>query len=263
MEKPKVALVLSTGGARGISFIGVIEELLRQGFEISSIAGCSIGALIGAAYATNSFDTCKEVLCSFNKRKMMSLIDLSFANKGIMKGERIMKVLKTYIPDVNIEDLPIPFTAVATDIIREKEVVLDSGSIHNAIRASISMPGVFCPAHYKDMLLVDGGLTNPLPLDRVKRMHRDIVLGAIAGGPDIDSVNNKLSASAILTKASTMMIQKIIGASIEKFQPEIVINIPGSRYSVMQFNKAAEIIELGRETARLEIEKYKLSLRNE
>lgn len=262
MEKPKIALVLSTGGARGISFIGVIEELLKQGFEISSIAGCSIGALIGAAYATNCLDACKGVLCSFNKRKMMSLIDLSFANKGIMKGERIMKILKRYIPDVNIEDLPIPFTAVATDIIREKEVVLDRGSIHSAIRASISMPGVFCPASYKDMLLVDGGLTNPLPLDRVKRTQGDIVVGAIAGGSDINSMKNKLSTTTILTKSSTLMIQKIIGASIEKYRPEIVINIPGSRYSVMQFNKAAEIIELGRETARQEIEKYKLSLRH-
>ncbi|MDH6357562.1 patatin-like phospholipase family protein [Parabacteroides sp. PF5-9] len=251
-KSKKVALALSTGGARGLSFIGVIEELETQGFEISSIAGCSIGALIGAAYATGRLAICKQVLCGLTRGKLLSLVDLSLRrNGGLIKGVRIMDLLERHIPPAQIEDLPIPFTVVATDITHGQEYLFDKGDLHEAIRASIAMPGVFEPVHRENRVLIDGGLINPLPLDRVKRGENDLLFGVIAGASD--TKNNRSateSIRSILTKSSTLMVQRLISYSVEKQQPDLVIPVPGSRYGVMQFDKAAQIIELGRETAR-------------
>lgn len=257
MGKVKVALALSTGGARGIAFIGVIEELQRQGYEITSVSGCSMGALIGAAYAADKMEECKKVLCALNKKKLLSLSDFSFSKKGFLKGNRIMKVLASIIPDVNIEDLRIPFSAVATDIINGKEVLFNSGSLHEAIRASISLPFIFQPAKHKDILLTDGGLINPLPLDRVTRTDNDILVGVVASASDDNNRINigmrKINLISMLMTASTLMIQNNIKTCIEKSNPDMIISIPGTKYSVMHFNKAKEIIEIGREAAKLSL----------
>ena len=145
MDKQKVALVLSMGGARGIAHIGVIEELLRHNFEITSIAGSSMGAMVGAMYASGKMEECKEWLYSWDKRKMWELADLTLSRDGLVKGDRFIKELKQIIPDMNIEDLPVPYVAMATDIVRDQEVRFDRGSLHEAIRASISIPMLFRP----------------------------------------------------------------------------------------------------------------------
>ena len=126
MDKQKVALVLSMGGARGIAHIGVIEELLRHNFEITSIAGSSMGAMVGAMYASGKMEECKEWLYSWDKRKMWELADLTLSRDGLVKGDRFIKELKQIIPDMNIEDLPVPYVAMATDIVRDQEVRFDS-----------------------------------------------------------------------------------------------------------------------------------------
>ena len=143
--KKKVALVLSMGGARGIAHIGVIEELLKQGFEITSIAGSSMGALVGAMYASGQMEVCKEWLYSWDKHKMWQLADISLSREGLVKGNRFIKELKEKIPDMNIENLPIPYVALATDIAHRKEVAFDKGNLHDAVRASISIPLLFYP----------------------------------------------------------------------------------------------------------------------
>lgn len=128
MDKQKVALVLSMGGARGIAHIGVIEELLRHNFEITSIAGSSMGAMVGAMYASGKMEECKEWLYSWDKRKMWELADITLSRDGLVKGDRFIKELKQIIPDMNIEDLPVPYVAMATDIVRDQEVRFDRGA---------------------------------------------------------------------------------------------------------------------------------------
>ena len=122
MEKQKISLVLSMGGARGIAHIGVIETLLEYGYEIASIVGSSMGAMVGAMYATGRMAECKEWLCSWDKRKMFQLADLTLSRDGLVKGDRFIRELKQIVPDVPIESLPLPYAALATDILSEQEV---------------------------------------------------------------------------------------------------------------------------------------------
>lgn len=257
MNKPKVALVLSTGAARGIAHIGVIEELERQGYEISSIAGCSMGALIGAAYAAGRLQACKELLCSLNNRKVMGLVDFTLSAEGLLKGNRIMKKLSTILPDVNIEDLPIPYTAVATNVLTDREVVFDRGSLHDAIRASISLPMLFVPVKKQDMVLIDGGITNPLPLSQVRRHDGDLLVVSVACEPKEEQKDRciRYNKFSLLAESSTMMVQRLIQYSITQYKPDIVVRVPTRKYSLLQLGKAALLIEEGAQAARKEIVK--------
>lgn len=146
MDKQKVALVLSMGGARGIAHIGVIEELIAHGYEITSIAGTSMGAIVGAMYATGKLEECKQWICGWDRKKMFYFADVKLNREGMVKGNRFMQELRQIVPDVSIESLPLPYTALATDIINECEVVFESGNLFDAIRASISIPMVFHPS---------------------------------------------------------------------------------------------------------------------
>ncbi len=172
----KVALVLSGGGARGIAHIGVIEELEKQGFEINAIAGTSMGALVGGIYAAGKLQECKEWICALDKFEMFKLIDFTLSSQGFIKGDRVFNKMKEFIPDINIEDLKIHYTATATDIISYKEVVFEKGSIYDAIRASIAIPTVLTPVKTGSHLLVDGGIINPVPITHVKRTKDDILI---------------------------------------------------------------------------------------
>ncbi len=136
--KQKVSLVLSGGGARGMAHIGVIEELEKQGYEIASLAGTSMGALVGGVYAVGKIDELKNWLYSLDKRKTFSLIDFTFSKQGFVKGDKVFQKMKDFVPDINIEDLKIPYLAVASDILRKKEVVFTSGPLLDAIRASVA-----------------------------------------------------------------------------------------------------------------------------
>lgn len=171
-----VALVLSGGGARGIAHIGVIDELVKSGFTITSVAGASMGAVVGGLYAKGTLPGFTEWLLSFNKMDVIKFMDLTIGHGGLIKGEKIMKVLEEFIGDVTIEELKIPFSCVAADLIGHKEIAFHTGSLLLAIRASSSIPTVFLPVIYDGMMLVDGGVLNPLPLDQVKRTEGDILI---------------------------------------------------------------------------------------
>ena len=159
-----VRLVLGSGGARGLAHIGVIRELERQDFEITEIVGCSMGALVGGFHCAGKLDAYEDWVCNLSEWDVLRFLDISLTNRdGLMKGDLIIDTLRELVGDVNIEDLPIPFTAVATDIVNRQEVWLDSGKLFDAIRASIAVPGVFTPKKINGRLLVDGGLLNPLP----------------------------------------------------------------------------------------------------
>ena len=139
MANKSVALVLSGGGARGLAHIGAIESLERHGYEITSVAGCSMGALIGGMFAAGKLPEVKDWMFALDRRKILSLVDFSFSLTHLVKGVKVIDALKEIVPDVNIEDLPIPYTAVATDWNSGKEIVFDRGSLYEAIRANTAL----------------------------------------------------------------------------------------------------------------------------
>ena len=182
--KRDVALVLSSGGARGLAHIGAIEELLNEGYHITSIAGCSMGALIGGVYAAGKLEDFREWMKTIDRKKMLELTDFSFSLNHLVKGSRIIEAIMEFVPDVPIEELPIPYCAVATDWISGKEVVFRKGSLFEAIRASISLPTFYEPVRRDGMILIDGGVTNPIPLNRVERHEGDLLVGIDVSGHD-------------------------------------------------------------------------------
>lgn len=213
MKKRRVALVLAGGGARGVAHIGAIEELERQGFEISAVAGTSMGALVGGVYASGYLEPFKEWMRALDKYKVFSLVDFALSTEGLVKGDRVMEAMKELVPDVQIERMPVPFAAVAADLLTGDEVVLDSGGLYDAIRASISIPSVFRPVHRDGRVLVDGGTVNPLPLNRVRREEGDLLVAvdvsARFGADSVRRANASLNYYKVLIASSQIMQQRI------------------------------------------------------
>ncbi|WP_424688119.1 patatin-like phospholipase family protein [Halarcobacter ebronensis] len=163
-NKKSVSLVLGSGGARGYAHIGVIETLLSKNYEIKSISGTSMGALIGGLYACGKLEEFKQWVLTIDPLEILKLLDLSFSKTGLIKGEKIFEKIEELIGDICIEDLDISFTAVASDIIKQKEVWIQKGKLIDAIRASIAIPTMFTPKKIGADFLVDGGILNPLPV---------------------------------------------------------------------------------------------------
>ena len=171
-----VTLVLSGGGARGIAHIGVIEELEKRGYEIVSVAGTSMGALVGGVYADGAIVPFRDWMLTLDRRKVLSLVDFTLSRQGMIKGDRVFNKMKDFIPDTLIENLRIPYAAVAVDLINKKEVVFTEGSLFDAIRASVSIPSVLTPVKTKNGLLVDGGVMNNIPINHAKRIPGDMLV---------------------------------------------------------------------------------------
>lgn len=273
--KKKIALVLSGGGARGLAHIGAIETLESHGYEITSIAGCSMGALIGGMYAAGKLPEVKDWVLALDRRKVLFLVDFSLSLTHLVKGDRVMEALKEIVPDVNIEDLPIPYTAVATDWNSGKEVVFDHGSLYDAIRASISIPLFLNPVRREDMLLVDGGLVNSLPLNRVVRHSGDLLFGINVSTHDYQGellmqqfVERKLLSKSmpaavmnrimkhfegininyvtLLMRTIAIMLEQNTRQQILISRPDLVVQVPMKRYGVFDFDKAAAILQIGK-----------------
>lgn len=273
--KKKIALVLSGGGARGLAHIGAIETLESHGYEITSIAGCSMGALIGGMYAAGKLPEVKDWVLALDRRKVLSLVDFSLSLTHLVKGDRVMEALKEIVPDVNIEALPIPYTAVATDWNSGKEVVFDHGSLYDAIRASISIPLFLNPVRREDMLLVDGGLVNSLPLNRVVRHSGDLLFGINVSTHDYQGellmqqfVERKLLSKSmpaavmnrimkhfegininyvtLLMRTIAIMLEQNTRQQILISRPDLVVQVPMKRYGVFDFDKAAAILQIGK-----------------
>ncbi len=292
-RKPKIALVLGSGGARGLAHIGVIEELLSRGYDITSVAGTSMGALVGGIYAAGKLPDFKKWVLGIDKFRMFQLLDFSFRLDGMVKGQRIISTLKEMVPDLSIEALPIPFAAISTDMAAEREVVFDRGSLFDAIRASISLPAFFRPVHKSDMVLMDGGILNPLPINRVSRRRGDKVFAVDVNVPDDEKplpVRRKVQAEddddstfvewlkrtfrpdnsadtkeepslyspygGSLLQASDMMIERISRLTVELYKPRLLIEVPAAAYGILEFYRAPEIMELGRAAAAQALDRY-------
>lgn len=171
----KVALVLGSGGARGYAHIGVIEELTARGYEINCIAGCSMGAVVGGIYAAGKLEEYREWIESLDYFDMLRLVDPSFS-LGAIRGEKIFGRIRDMLGSINIEDLPIPFTAVAADLTNQQEIWFQEGNLELAMRASAAIPSLFTPVMQGNRMLVDGGILNPLPIVPVVSSHSDIII---------------------------------------------------------------------------------------
>ena len=285
-----VALVLSSGGARGIAHIGAIEEIEKQGYNITSIAGTSMGALVGGVYATGKLPEYKKWLSSLDKLDVFKMVDFTFSTSGLVKGDKIFKEMRKVVPETNIEDLKIPFTAVATDIINKKEVIFTEGDLFEAIRASISIPSVFTPLQINDSLLIDGGVLNPLPVNRIKRSDNDIlvVVNVNAFIPDnktkttepTEKKNGLMSSEIfkglqkklaeiipknkkeklgyfnLITETIGLMIYQISTLTLQNHQPDVVINISRRACGNYDFYRAEELIEIGRNATIKGLEEF-------
>jgi NTE family protein len=175
-QKIKIGLALGSGSARGLAHIGVIKALVEEGIQIDYMAGTSIGALIGAVYAGGGLDRLEEFMHTVDWRMIASYCDFVFPRVGLLQGEKINRFIDRFLPVKTFEETDIPFTAVATDLITGEEVLLKKGDLVQAVRASISLPGIFQPVKFNGSYLVDGGLVNPVPANIVKAMGADFVL---------------------------------------------------------------------------------------
>lgn len=200
MDTKNVALVLSSGGPRGWAYIGAIEELLQRGYKITSVAGTSIGSLVGGIYAAGKLDEVKEWLFSLDAWKVFSLMDISISKNHLLKGDKVIDAIKEIVPDINIEDLNIPYRAIAADLFTGEEVVFDKGPLFDAIRASISIPSLFRPVKYGYRTLVDGGIVNTMPIDKAIRVEEDILVAFDVNDIDIDAIRQVLVEEARMTE---------------------------------------------------------------
>jgi NTE family protein len=171
----RVALVLGSGGARGYAHIGVIEELEARGYDIACIAGCSMGAVVGGIYAAGKLKEYRDWTQSLDYLDVLRLLDVSF-RLGAIRGEKVFGKIREIVGEINIEDLSIPFTAVATDLTNQQEIWFQEGCLHQAMRASAAIPSLFTPVIQGKRMLVDGGLINPLPIVPVVSSHCDLII---------------------------------------------------------------------------------------
>jgi len=264
MEKKDVALVLASGGAKGFAHIGVIKALKERGYNITSIAGTSMGALIGGMYATGEWEKAKEWFFDLDKQKIWSLLDFTWSISSFVKGDKLIETMKEVVPDKMIEDLDIPFCAVSTDLKTGKEVVFREGSLYNAIRASISLPVIFTQVETEDQVLVDGGLVNGLPLNRIQRKPGDLLVAINLDDyewctpeenkptgrfPKVRSKINALSNNHfnMLRRSLTISIRQNIELSLKLTPPDLYMNVDLAEYGSYDYDKAEEIAQLGYE----------------
>lgn len=275
----KVRLVLGSGGARGMAHIGVIEELEKAGFEIVEVVGCSMGAVVGGVYCAGYLAEYKHWLIKLTRLDVFRLLDFTLSAQGFVKGERVFKAIAEFIGDHQIENFKIPFTAVAADIVQQKEICYKRGSLFKALRASIAIPTILTPVSEGKLKLVDGGVLNPLPLNLVNKQPGDWVVAVNlnanlpneplqaleenkeraaylkmldsikASLPKFESNTNaadNLGLFDLLNKSYDMTQDRLTELMIDIHKPNLVIDISRNACGVFEFYRANEIIEEGR-----------------
>ena len=206
--KKDIALVLSSGGPRGLAYIGAIEEILSRGYGIHSVAGTSMGSLIGGVYAAGRLEEFKEWITTLDGWSVFSLMDLSLSKNHFVKGDKIISAIKEIVPDVEIESLPIPYCALATDLYTGEEIVFRSGKLFDAIRASISIPSLFRPVQHDMSLLIDGCMVNCLPLNRIARKEGDMLVAFDTNYMDIAEIRKDMLREQVEASAEEAFYQK-------------------------------------------------------
>ena len=275
---PSVSLVLGSGGARGYAHIGVIETLIAKGYEIHSISGCSMGALVGGIFAAGNLAAFKKWTLSLDMSNVFKLVDLSLITSGgMIKGDKVFEEMSVFFGNCRIEELPVKFTAVATDLDGKREIWFQDGDLKTAIRASVAIPTIFTPIYHKGRVLVDGAVLNPLPIAPTMSDHTDLIvavnLSATYSSPlkpfpqpqPAPQSAIKKTFSALLDKLSLgskerdsigqlEIFQRVIEAMQESltlykiagYAPDVLVEVPLESCKSYDFHKAEEMIELGR-----------------
>ena len=279
-----VSLVLGSGGARGLAHIGIIHWLEENNYSIRSIAGSSIGALIGGIYAAGKLDEYEQWVRAIKKIDIVTLLDLSWGKSGLVKGDKIINTLVGLVGEQLIEDLPIHYTAVAADLQSQKEIWIKSGRLFDAIRASMSIPLLFTPFRHGGMDLIDGGVLNPVPVAPTIGDGTETTIAVNLGGPedspeqsggDIPSTGSHLStfhdrinhfikqqrsainstsrdwgAYEIAIQAFEAMQNTIARQKLAAYPPDVVIDIARNACRTLEYDRASEMIELGYRKAK-------------
>ncbi|MFT7879865.1 MAG: patatin-like phospholipase family protein [Sulfurimonas sp.] len=282
-KKEKISLVLGSGGARGYAHIGVIEEIEKRGYEIVSISGASMGALIGGLYACGKLDAYKEWVLGLDPLDVASLVDFSFDSSGLIKGDKVFdKITEMIGEEQTFEDLPVKFTAVATDVVRKKEVWFQSGNLLQALRASIAIPTIFTPVKIDEMILTDGGILNPLPVAPTMSDISDMTIAVNLYGdtpkPEIEISDEEkkqtnrfsqvflellekfspkkeeLNIFDILDKTLDTMQNGLTRYRLGGYPPDILIDISKDVCNTYDFHKSLEVIEQGRRAAESQLD---------
>lgn len=210
-KSPKIGLALGSGSARGWSHIGVLEALLEEGIKPDIICGSSIGAFVGSAYVAGKLDDLKKWTLSLTRAKVVSLMDISIARGGLIKGDLILNFLQEMVGDKHIGQYPLPFTAIATEFMTGREIWLQEGPMHEAVRASISIPGILAPFKIGDNWLLDGGLVNPVPASACRALGAEVIIAVNLNG-------DLLGRGGIATE----MKRSQVSPGQQKLQPELL-----------------------------------------
>lgn len=286
------SLVLGSGGARGLAHIGVIRALEDAGVEIRTIAGSSMGALVGGIHAAGRLDAYEDWVCGLAQSDVLALVDWTLSGGGLIRGRKIINKLAELIGECEIEDLKIDFTAVAVDLDSGRELWLDRGPLFDAIRASIAIPGVFTPHEYRGRTMIDGGILNPVPIAPTLRAINDLVIVVDANGPSVhpaplerdrqsdeDSngmfqkvrdfmnswrnsedegeTNSRPGLMAVMMRALDTMEAAIARHHMAIFHSDIMISVPKNTCQVHEFYRAREIIDLGRRLTQDALSAYR------
>lgn len=261
----RIGLALGGGGARGWAHIGVIRALERAGIRPAVIAGTSAGALVGGCRAAGRLGALEAIARTMTvPGLLMTYADPKLKHSGTLAGQRIVAQLRSQLGEIHIEDLPLGFAAVATDLNSGREVVLSSGSLIDAIRASISVPGLFNPVPHDGMLLADGGLVNPVPVSAALAQGADVVIAVDLfaeyrrpsgaerkrGGMFGRRSQNGPGPINALVMSVTIMLREITRARLREHPPAMLITPSLGEYTVTDFHLGSELIELGEEAAQ-------------
>jgi NTE family protein len=260
-DHPRIGLVLGSGGARGMAHIGVLQRLQELGLRPHCVVGTSAGALVGAAYAAGRLEVLLDHVRRLDWRRTAQLfVEVNFQRAGLLAGRRIERLLQEIYGVTRIDELTLPFAAVATDLEREEESILDDGNLLEAIRASIAIPGVFTPVLRDGRLLVDGGMINPLPISVARRMGADLVLavdvnlhpgtgirpaGATVPGRKIRLPRTRLNIFDVLTKALRIFENQILRNRLRLEPPDLLLQPAVGDILTLDFQKSADAIAAG------------------
>lgn len=251
----KIGLSLGAGGAKGLAHIGVLQVLKREEIPIDYLAGTSIGALIGASFAAgNNIEYMAKLACRLNQSL---IVDVTLPRLGLIKGQKVMELIQLLTHDKSFEQLDIPFAVIATDVEKGERVVLREGNVAKAVRASVSVPGIFRPVRHEGRILVDGAVTERLPVSILKDMGADYIIGV-----DLKSWPQERAAVRniyeVIMQSIDILENQAFKHCLEMVDVLIAPNM--SRIGTSDFKKGEECISLGRAAAELKLEQIKREL---
>jgi NTE family protein len=295
MGKKTISLVLSSGGARGMAHIGAIEALEERGYEIVAIAGSSAGALVGGIYASGQLENFKDWITNLDRIDVFSLMDFTFPSRGFIKGIKVFQEMKKFVKDCQIEDLKIPFVCNAVEVNTGQETIFNSGSLFDAIRASSSIPTILNPALVQEVEYIDGGILNPIPLNLCCAVKDSLLVAVDANGPKeayVELLINAKTDEERLIKMPMWMIEyrekfgKLFGSQekeiktknlgpidlmnhsfdliqdklsaliIAQHKIDILVEISRIQAGTLEFHKAADLIEIGKQKMYQAIDQF-------